>query len=841
MSAKRKFFKFSLWVFIILTFLFILVLFGSSFFADRIGNAVISELNKSVKHEIKVDNYDLTLVRHFPNAAVTLHNVTIPDKNNEAALLEAKELAFRFKLFSLFGSKIKISSVVIDDGAIFLKRDNKGYFNYDIFKENNSTSEEEENELSLKLEEARLNEMELIYMDEKEKSDLKVNIGYANMAGEFSGNRFILKSDAELITEFYETIEGKYFANKNIQYNADVDVDLKNENYDIKDFILTIEDNKFQIKGDVKKDINAFDYDLTFDGKDCTMQSLIGLLPEGYMENLIGLKSKGDFTFQGTIKGKSDNKQPAININLGLEDGSISGPQLASPFRDLTFNAEYTNGKDRTNQSTLLEIKDFKGYLQRELIELKLKVANLDDPFVDLSFNGAIPLDAVYKSFGSNIITAGGGDIEIQNLELKGHYDEMINPNLIYRVKSNGLIEFDDAMLKINGEKIIVDRGAFQLSDNDLDVREMIIEGAGSEFEINGSFKNLIPVLLSDSLNSKDAKLIFNAKLDAEELDLQRILNMSSVPDEESVAEEVYDSLKTEQYENREKFTNYLDGTIESSIEEFSYGKIKGKDFKGKLTIRNNEFIVDGGLFAMDGSFDLDGIIFMEKAPILRAKLVCQDIDGTEFFKQTDNFGQDYLTHKNLKGKINSNIAINAFWSTEGDFLSDKLHVLADTHIKDGELINFEMLESFSKFVKLKDLRHIRFTDTRNWMEIKEETFYLPVMLIQSNALNLTLSGEHSFDQKIDYNVKVNAGQVMMKKLFKKAGSKPIKAKNGWFNLHYKIKGTTEDYTMENSKRRVKEEFEKSERKKLRLKRALEQQFGNIKNFTTIKELEDEG
>ncbi len=839
MAIKRRLRKFLLWFLGILVFLMLLVLFGSSFFADRIGNAVIMELNKNLKSPIKVDNYDLTLVKYFPNAAVTLHNVKVPDDKNKNALLEAKELAFRFKLFSLFGSNIKISSVVIDDGALFILKDKKGNFNYDIWKESSSDNSSD-GELNLKLEEAKLKDIELIYVNEKESQDLKVNINEANMSGEFSGNRFALKTDADILTVFFETPEGKYFANKKINYDADVDIDFDKENYNIKDFLLTIEDNKFQIKGDVKKDVKAFDYDLTFDGKDCTLQSLIGLLPDGYVENLIGLKSKGDFTFRGTVKGKSDNKQPAININLGLDDGSISGPQLDSPFRDLTFNANYTNGEARTNQSSVLEIKDFKGYLQRELIELKLKVSNLDNPFVKMSFNGAIPMDAVYKSFGTDLITAGGGDIEINNLELEGHYDEMLNPNLIYRVKSKGGIEFDDAMLKINGEKIEIDKGNIQLNNNNLELSEVVISGAGSKLELNGSFNNLLPVLLSDSLNSKDAKLSFNAKLDAEELDLGRIMAMSSVPEKGTVEEEVYDSLKTEQYAKREQFSNFLDGTFESNIEEFSFGKIEGQNFQGKLTIRNNEFIVDGGVNAMDGSFDLDGVIYMAKEPILKAKLICTEIDGSEFFRQTDNFGQTYLTHKNLKGKINTNIAINAFWNKEGDFLMNKLHVLADTRIIDGELKNFEMLESFSKFVKLKDLQHIRFTETRNWMEIKKGKFYLPVMLIQNNAINLTISGEHTFDQDINYNVKVNAGQVVMKKLFKRAGSKPIKAKNGLFNLYYKIKGTIDDYTMESEKKLIKAEFERSEYRKKRIKAALLKEFGKIDAITAIEELEEE-
>lgn len=838
MSAGRKFRKFLMWIFGIFFLLILIVLFGSSFFANRIGDAVISELNENLKHDIKVDDYDLTLVKYFPNAAVTLHNVKVPDSKNKNTLLEADELAFRFGLFSLFGSKIKISSVVINDGALVVEVDKRGKSNYDIFNESDSETEES-SELSIKLEEAKMNDVELIYSDQQNGQDFKLNIDQANMSGEFSGDRFALKSDAAFESEFFETEEGRYFLGKNISYRADVDVDLKNEHYQFKDFLLTIEENKFTVGGEVKKDASEYLYDLNFDGKDCTLQSLLGLLPEGYVENLVGLESRGDFTFAGTAKGKSGKQQPAINIELGLNDGKISGPQLDSPFRDLTFTATYTNGKNRTNQSTVLEIKDFKGYLKREMIELTLKIADLNNPYIDASFNGSIPLDAVYGFMGSEMIKGGDGDIEFQDLELHGYYNQMINPNLIYKVESKGLIEFDDAMLKVNNEKIIIDRGKLILDNNDLSLQGLKIEGVGSEIELDGSFRNLIPVMLSDSINSKDAQLIFSSKLTADKIDIERWMNISNVPEKETVEKEVYDSLKAEQYANREALTNFLDGTFECDIKEFSYGKIDGENFKGKLTFKNSQMIVDGGVMAMGGSFDLDGIIYMEKEPELKAKLICQGLDGNEFFKQTENFGQDVLTSKNIKGEIDANIMINAFWDSNGEFLTDKLYVLSDAHIKDGELIDFKMLESFSKFVKLKNLMHIHFTDTRNIFEIKNSVFTLPVMLIQSNALNLTLSGKHSFDQQIDYNVKVNAGQVLIKKLFKRPSSKPIKAKNGWFNLYYKIKGDIEDYEMDNAKKMVRKEFEESEMQKNRIRKNLIKEFGVIDEVTEIKELED--
>ncbi len=838
--AKKRFKKILLWTMGVLFILLLLVVFGASFFANKIGEAVITELNKSLKSEIQVKDYDLTLVRYFPNAAVTLHEVKIPDSQDKNTLLEAKELAFRFGLFSLFGSSMKISSMVIKDGAMFVYVDKYGKVNYDVFKEMENSGEEEASELSIKLEEAKMQDVELVYVNEKSKQDARILIDEVSMSGEFSGNRFALKSDAFFETEFFETEDGRYFAGKEIRYEADVDVDLEKEAYKFNNVVLNIEENRFSVGGELKKDGKDYDYDLNFDGKDCSLQSLIGLLPDGYVEDLVGLESSGDFIFEGTVKGKSgDKKLPAINVELGLEDGRISGPQLDSPLRDVTFTANFTNGEERTMRSSVLDILDFKGYMQRELMEMKLKIEDLDDPKVNFRFNGGIPMDGIYKAFGSEIITDGGGDIEVHDFELNGLYEEMINPSLVYRVEMRGLVEFDDAMLKINGEKLTVDKGFFQIDGNDIRLSEFKLEGAGSDFELEGSCQNLLPVLLADSLNSKEAQLIFDARLVSEKLDIERLLRISAVPEKGTVEEEVYDSLKTRQIEQREAITNFLKGNFEARIGEFSYGKIKGQDFLGNLTVRNNDLLVKGDMKAMDGTFDLDGIIQLEKEPELKAKLVCKDIDGREFFRQSEDFGQDYLTHKNIAGRLDANILIKVFWDEKGEMLMDKLHVITDMNIREGELIGFKMLEDFSTFVKMRELRHIKFTETRNWIEIKDEAMYIPVMLIQNNAVNLWLSGEHTFNQDIDYNVKVNAGQVVMKKLFKRPGAKPIKAKNGLFNLYYRIKGSLEDYDMESAKKFVKEDFEKSEMKKRRIQKELEREFGVISSQMEMTELDD--
>ena len=168
---------------------------------------------------------------------------------------------------------------------------------------------------------------------------------------------------------------------------------------------------------------------------------------------------------------------------------------------------------------------------------------------------------------------------------------------------------------------------------------------------------------------------------------------------------------------------------------------------------------------------------------------------------------------------------VDVYWDEKGAFLYDKLYALADVTIKQGELIDFEMMENFSAFLKMDDLKHIKFTNTRNQLEIKNSTLVIPAMFIQNNAMNLTLAGHHTFDHKIDYKIKVNALQAMFSKFRKKnPDKKPRKAKRkGWFNTYVNVFGTVDDFDFKISKKLVKKALEED------LNREFEDIQNNIK------------
>lgn len=810
----------------------------AAFFEKEIGDKLIQEINHNLDAELSVEEFNLSLLANFPLASANLEKVVLSD-TQKGTLLESEELSFQFSLFNLFTSNIEVKSVVVKNGALFIAVDKKGRTNYDILKQTAEKEIEEpteQDEFTLSFEEARLEDVELIYVDQRAKQELKMQLNEAVISGQFSSNRFSLTSFAEIKSNFMEVENSRYLVGKDLVYDAKLDVDLEKGRYVFKEVDLAVQGNVFTINGLIEQTGEHTDFDLIITGKDCNLESVIQLLPEEQLKYFSDFKSKGTFLFSTKVQGRLNDKEtPSIVANFGLENGKVSSKRLGQSLKDVTFTAKYTNGKSRSNKTTVFEIADFKAYFNRELLRSKLKVSNLDRPFIEFGLDGVIPMDAVYGLLEKETITDGDGEVEIKNLRVKGRYEDMLSTRSISRVKSSGAIEFDDASLTINGEEMIIDRGVLKLLNNSVIVNNIEMEGAGSEIILDGKFLNVLPVLFADSLNTKSAELKFDAQLHAPKMDIDRLLALSETPEtvvngQRRKAGSI--EAKVAKTQKRERITKFLKGNFKARIDEFNYNKIEGSDFNGDLKFDNNELIIKGKTIAMDGKFDLDGKMFFEDRPYLKAKLACDGIDVKEFFRQTENFGQDVLQDKHVKGKLHANLALNAFWNEAGSFEQDKLKVLGEISVMNGELIGLKMLYDFSNFIKLRDLKRIKFVNLQNVFEIRKSRLYIPTMFIQSNALNLTISGEHSFENDIDYNIKVNAGQVLWNKLKKSNPDyRPIKAeKKGWFNLYYRIYGTLAKYKMKKDRRTVKKKFLRSEHLKKEIHAALKKEFGKMAN-----------
>ncbi|HZV68534.1 MAG TPA: AsmA-like C-terminal region-containing protein [Saprospiraceae bacterium] len=283
-------------------------------------------------------------------------------------------------------------------------------------------------------------------------------------------------------------------------------------------------------------------------------------------------------------------------------------------------------------------------------------------------------------------------------------------------------------------------------------------------------------------------------------------------------------------------------GHINFTAEKFNWNKANAEDVKGELNYLSNKAVYKINGSICHGVVESTGTISgIGVQPVLDAQWKLKGVEIKEVMASFDNFDQAFITSENLQGKTDIWAKTLIPYDATGNILSRHVSVSAAIDIKNGVLQNMKTLEDFSKYIHVEDLRDIRFNEFRNYLKIEDGKVYLPVVFLQSNAINLSVNGVHGFDQKILYNLKINAGQAVSNKVRKLDVGKNYKKarKSGWINLYYVLSGAASDVKYEQDRKEVLSGFEQSSALKENLRNFLVDHFGYEVYWLEPNEWED--
>ena len=196
-------------------------------------------------------------------------------------------------------------------------------------------------------------------------------------------------------------------------------------------------------------------------------------------------------------------------------------------------------------------------------------------------------------------------------------------------------------------------------------------------------------------------------------------------------------SLNAETFRYRDVEFSALKAPFELSPGYYHCPELRAAGMDGTVKLKTNLRQSPSGMLTLEVSGRLEGL------------------EVEEVFRQFENFGQKELTYKHLKGKLYGQVnSLSATWDRafkiqQEDFRAD-MHV----EIEKGELVKYEPLMALSGFIKVDALEHIEFSRLENKITISNRNINIPVMQINSSAMNLLLAGTHSFDNQVDYNVR---------------------------------------------------------------------------------------
>lgn len=320
-------------------------------FKGKIKDIVLAEGNKMLNAEFYFDNLDISLLRDFPKASVSLENFWLKGVGEfqNDTLVRAEKVSVSVNLFSLFGdSGYDISKIIVkntDVKAIVLEN---GQVNWDIMK-SDSTEEETENPeeasaFRIKLKKLALEGINIIYDDRQGK----MYAGLQNLnlvcSGDMSAEHTILKVETEIEKLLFKMNGIPFLSNAKIYAKMDVDADMKDQKYILKDNKFRLNAIEANLDGWVALSEQATDMDLKLNTSAIQFKEILSLIPAIYAKDFETLKTSGNVSMEAFAKGKMEgNNLPQLSVKLNVKDGMFRYPSLPAGVDNIQVNMEITN------------------------------------------------------------------------------------------------------------------------------------------------------------------------------------------------------------------------------------------------------------------------------------------------------------------------------------------------------------------------------------------------------------------------------------------------------------------------------------------------------------------
>lgn len=842
---KMNISKRSPWIFrfllklLITFFILIFLLLGAGFiigyyYQDNVKEYIVSELNKQLNTQVIVDGNDIefTVIKNFPYASVDFRNLKALDAGQykkKDTLFKAGEISMQFNIVDVFKKNYRIKKIKISNVELRVRIDKQGNDNYHFWKKSNDTSGS--TSFSFALEKIVLDNINLNYRNAKVQHYVEGLIKSSKLSGEFSDKKYTLSAFADLYVNSIRTDSTNLLRKKNAHAEFALFVDNEFNSYKIESGKLKIENMLFEVFGNVIGAENESVVNLGIKGKDMDIKSVLSLIPDKYKGRINDYKSDGEFYFDALIQGSVSNRtNPKITADFGVKSADITQIKDGIALKKVTLKGHYTNGNKQTAVSSVLDLVLNTASINQGTVSGELRMTNFDQPSFSGRVNANMPLEDVQRFLKIDTIETVSGQLKVNATFNCEHWEG--NVSGYENVSTSGDLIISNANIKLKNNTLNFTNinGDFKFDNNDLGVNFFNGNISNSDFELKGVFKNIIGFILKEN----------------QDITIEAVLNSKSVNLNELLANKEEKTQPKNKYKLR--FSEHINVNLNIYIEHLQFRKFEAAEIKGIAKLKDKKLVLDPvSLLTMNGSITTSGLV--DGSDTSKLLVTCfsdiSRIDINKMFEEFENFGQQNVTDKNIKGIATAKIQFVSVLSPELQMDMDKLYAGVDMNIENGELNNVESMKSLSRFIELRELENIRFATLKNQIEIKKQVITIPKMEIKSTALNVTVSGSHTFNNDINYKIKLSLNELLSKK------AKAAKKENDEFgevaddglgrtNIFLSMTGNISDplikYDSKGTIQNVKQDLKIE---KQNLKSILKEEFGLFKKDSTLNKKTD--
>ncbi len=794
---------------------FVSIIVGSTYlYRDELIDYFVKEANKSLNTPVHVGAIEVNAFDKFPMIALTFNQVRIEESfpNSQENLLKADRVHFTFNPISLIRGDYSIRQVHLENADLSLKIDRQGRPNYAILKES-GTGKKSPSKIQLRLNRIHLINTHFTYQNEALAQNVDVHTPSLRASLQNQGTYFDIAAEGQLKSNVLNFDSISYLKGKNWLIDAKFSYDGAKGNISFSPSSLKLSGSKasFLVYGGYRfGKINTVD--LFMEGESANIQTLLQLLPEKWVQPLSAYKSKGEVFFDLELGGAiSKNQSPGLKVDFGFKGATVFHPGTKAQIQKANLIGSFETSSLRDLHKASLSLKEMEGILEGTPFRADFEMKNLEDPIVKLDFKGELEVVSLLKFHPIEAIRSATGKVEI-DIELEGRLNDFKNKSTAQRVNTSGEIGMQKIGIDMGNEDLMLNdlSGSLIFNKSDLAISDVSGRLGRSDFLLNGFLVNIVTYFLFEG-----QPLSIAADLKSEFIDLDALLSERF---QEDIPESTSAAPVTDTVAYSLSIPENLVLSFDCNVEQLHFRRFHPEHIQGKLKVKEQLAALQKISFnALGGNIKLNSLVNTRNPDRMTAKsdLTLYRIDIDSIFYVFENFNQDFLVDRHLKGQIYAGIMSEMAFDKNLNLDNKSLTADISTSIKNGELNNFEPMQMLSKYVRQENLDHLRFSDLANDIHIENETIYLPEMEIRSNVSNILISGTHTLDQHIAYTV---VAPIRNKERIDKdeAFGAIEEDASGRSKVYLKILGTTSDYTILYDTKSVKKKIIKDLKKEVK-------------------------
>jgi len=794
-------------------------------FGGKVKELFVREINKQLATEVKVDNIQLSLFQDFPYASVRFTGVQMKEATKNKSgnnLLKAGVISLKFNLPDLLRSRFSVRFISVTDAVVNIHIFPDGSDNFHIFKPS-AGKQSEQFELNIKR--FSFKEVKFSYLDDEARQQAKLDIHRIMLKGDFKNEVFRMNAGGKLLVDKFSSGDIVYIARREIGLNAGVDIDTRTGLYAVNSGEIIMEKLHLSLNGWIYDHSDRKVMDVTVSALQTPAREVFLLIPEKYRKQADNYQFAGSGDFSVVMKGIYGNGRiPSLTMKISMNDGSIIQRKTAVGLENVSFSGVYFSPQDGSTMQ--LNLDNLKATLSNGSVTGNISMQGFKSPVIKATLAGIFNLADLKNFLDLDTITRLSGMMNIAGV-FSGSVADINNPvtSDFRNSRFSGTCTLNGVSLGLKGYNLPVTAltGSFAFNNNDLNVNTLTGRFGSSDFSVKGSVGNLLSRIFVNN-----EKLIVKGSFLAEKVDGDELSTSSG---------------------GKGEYNFGIPGDIEISgmkmdIRNFHFRKFDAKNLSATISMHNSVFTASDILLqSMQGT--VTGEATINASNPAHSYLTCEvdvnKVNINRLFAEFGNFGNTDLVAENLDGKVTGNVLFSGMMYPDLtiDLPSIKAH--AELMVENGRLVNYAPMMGLSSFLRVEDLKDIRFETLTNQIDIANEIIYIPVMDINSSALDLTLMGTHTFDNELNYHFSIALADLLASKFRrhnpgynKQDEFGPVASDGRRTMVFVSMTGTVDEPVFKYDKKAVREKITtEMQGQRTELKQALNREFQWISGDST--------